>query len=127
MNSTGSHWKLQENIFLSGFSYLVCGGLQYEPKKLNDALNPDEHTALGCDGMLDTWPGTFRFPNHIEDNGCVLFNAMGFELLSKFPVLSSHFESSVERKGLLSHHHSHTEKCFTLSKLKVMLLLPLPH
>lgn len=76
-------------------------GLQQEPKELNHIFNPDEHSALGYGGMLDTWPSTSRsLPKHVEDNGYIIINSMGFKLFSQFPLLSSHFDSSVEKKDL---------------------------
>ena len=76
MNSTRSHWKLQENISHSGFSQLECDGLRQEPKELNHIFNPDEHSALGHGAMLDSWHSTSRSPpKHIEDNGYILINA----------------------------------------------------
>jgi len=101
MNSTESHWKLAENISYSGFSQLVCDGLRQERKELNHILNPDEHSALGYSGMLNTRLSTSTAPpQHVEDSCYILIIAAGFELCSKFPSLRSHSDNSVERTDL---------------------------
>lgn len=101
MNSKGFHWKIQENISHGDFPQLEYRGIWQEPKELNHIFSPGECSTLDYGGLLNTWTSISRSPpKHIEDNGYILNNAMGIELVSKFPLLGSRFDSWMERKDL---------------------------
>lgn len=94
MNCKGFHWKLQENISHGGFPQL---DYRRNWQELSHFFSPGEY--LGYIGLLNICTNTSGCPpKHIEDSSYILNDGMSIELISKFPLLGSHFESWMEGK-----------------------------